>query len=193
MTPTARTPKTTTRPPTRVAVGGRQPLSAAALASGRTQTARRRRSPARRPGPGHRRRPVADRRAGTAAGRRGRRQHRPPPGRPAAVRLPAHPGHPGRLRRRRRRRDRPRSDRRTGHLPLPGIGDQHFAHRAGRYRGVEGRMAAFFLFRTLLRLMRRWARGGCRGGQVRVVGRGSRRVLARGRRGVLVVAGGGVS
>lgn len=35
---------------------------------------------------------------------------------------------------RRRRRDRPRTHRRTGHLPLPRIGDQHLAHRATRHR-----------------------------------------------------------
>ena len=87
-----------------------------------------------RAGPGHRRGPVADRGVGAAAGRRSRRQHRPPPGRPVAVRVPAHPGHPGRLRRRRRRRDRPPADRRAGHLPLPGIGDQHFADRPAGHR-----------------------------------------------------------
>ena len=73
-----------------------------------------------------------------------------------------------------------------------GDGEVGFAGAAG-YRGFENENAAFFLFRTLLRLMRRWVRGGCRGGPVRVVDRGSRRVLARGRRGVLAVAGGAVS
>ena len=152
MTPTARTPKTT--PHRRIAVGGGQPLSAAALTPGRTQTARRRRSAARRAGPGHRRGSVADRGIGAAAGRRSRCQHRPSAGGAVAVRLPAHPGHPGRLRRRRRRRDRPCPDRRAGHLPLPGISDQHFVHRAARaperriYRVGLARAAAHAGYRT---------------------------------------------
>ena len=65
--------------------------------------------------------------------------------------------------------------------------------RAACYRGFGRRMAVFSQFRTLLRSMQRLARGGCRGGPVRAVGRGSRRVPARGHRAVLAAAGGAVS
>jgi len=64
---------------------------------------------------------------------------------------------------------------------------------SSRYQGLGRRGAAFALFRTLLRLMQRWATVGCHGGPVRVVGRGSRRVLAPGRLGALAAAGGAVS
>ncbi|ETZ97271.1 insertion sequence IS21 ATP-binding domain protein [Mycobacterium kansasii 732] len=117
-----------------VTVSSREPLSAAALAPGRTQTRRGRRSPPSGARPGHRRGPVADRGVGASAGRGSRGFHRSAAGRPVAVRLPSHPGHTGRLRRRCARRDRPQAHRRTRDVPLPGIGDQHFAGRAPWYR-----------------------------------------------------------
>lgn len=93
MTTTARTPEDHPPEQQRVTIGGGQPLSAAAFAPDRAQTARRCRSSPQRSGPGHRRGRVTNRRAGAAAGRRSPGEHHATARRPVAVRLPAHPGH----------------------------------------------------------------------------------------------------